>query len=235
MHKFLSFDLEIATTIPEGVDDWSTLHPMGITCAATWASDESNPRLWCGHDKLWGHFVPQMVTEQLNSLINYLMVMSASDYKIVTLNGAGFDFRELAASSGRYESCKQLAWNHYDIFYAIFCQLGYAPGLNKVAQGMNCGSKTQDVDGAKAPELWATGQYGKVLEYVANDAKLTLDVAQAVAGAGEVRWISKSGKSQRVNIDRLLTVQESSLLPLPDNSWMDKPWTREKFIGWLSE
>lgn len=234
MDKFLSFDIEIAMTIPEGIEDWSTLHPMGITCAATWASDEDSARVWCGRDRLWGDFAPQMSVEELSRLVNYLSVMSISGYKIVTLNGAGFDFRELAESSQRHIDCKRLSWDHYDIFYTLFCKLGYAPGLNAVAQGMGCGSKTQDVDGARAPELWAAGQYGKVLEYVANDAKLTLDVAQAVADAGEVRWTSKAGNPQAVNVDRWLTVKESSLLELPDNnSWMSKPWTRDKFVGWM--
>lgn len=232
MNKFLSFDIEIAMSIPEGTEDWSALHPMGITCAATYASDEDKPRVWCGRDD-WGAISPQMTVDELTGLLAYMDNAVADGYSIVTLNGAGFDFRELAASSQQWQICKDLAWNHLDLFYTLFCKLGYAPGLNAIATGMGCGSKTQDVDGARAPELWAVGQYGKVLEYVANDAKLTLDVAQAVASVGEVRWTSKSGRPQVVNVDRWLTVRESSLLELPNNSWMDKPWTRDKFVGWM--
>lgn len=67
----------------------------------------------------------------------------------------------------------------------------------------------------------------------ANDAKLTLGVALAVESAGVVRWTSKGGRPQTVNVDRWLTVREASLLPLPDNSWMSNPWKREKFTGWI--
>ena len=30
-----------------------------------------------------------------------------------------------------------------------------------------------------------------------------------------------------------LTVEEALRLPLPDTSWMDEPWPREKFTGWM--
>lgn len=233
MNRFISFDIEIATTIPEGVEDWSTLHPLGITCAATWASDENRPRVWCGRDD-WGAISAQMMQDELIALVAHLDDAVADGYKIVSLNGAGFDFRELAMSSGQHEICKDLAWNHYDLFFTLFCILGYAPGLNAIAQGMGCGSKTVNVDGAKAPELWQNGKYGQVLDYVANDAKLTLDVAQAVKSCGEVRWTSKSGRPQVVNVDQWLTVRESIELELPDNSWMKgKGWERSKFVGWL--
>ena len=36
--KYLAFDLEIAREIPEG-GDWKANRPLGISCAATLASD----------------------------------------------------------------------------------------------------------------------------------------------------------------------------------------------------
>jgi hypothetical protein len=30
-----------------------------------------------------------------------------------------------------------------------------------------------------------------------------------------------------------LTVEAAGKLPLPDTSWMDEPWAREKFTGWM--
>ena len=234
MNKLISFDIEIASTIPEGVDDWSTLHPLGISCAATWASDEDKPRVWCGR-YFFGDIARQMSIDEVCAMIAHLSNMQDEGYRIVTFNGAGFDFRELAASLpldwGR--KCQELAWNHCDIFFQVFCQLGYSPGLAAIAEGMGVGSKTKDVDGALAPELWQAGQYGKVLDYVANDALLTLQTAQAIEAAGEVRWTSRSGRPQVEPIDRQLSVAEASELPVPDTSWMDDAWSRSKFVGWL--
>ena len=101
-------------------------------------------------------------------------------------------------------------------------------------KGMDLPGKMQGVDGASAPALWAAGEYGKVLSYVAQDAKQTLDLAEAVEAAGELRWISRSGKENSVKIDKWLTVAEAMQLPEPDVSWMDNPWPRSKFVGWLS-
>ena len=234
MTKWLAFDIEIAKTIPEGIDDWSSLHPLGISCAATWASDESTAKVWCGRDA-WGAISPQMTMKELWLLVDYLHQMTLNGYQIVGLNTAGFDFRELAASSCRWHVCKEIAWSHVDLFFHVFCERGFSPGLNAMAHGMDLAGKTEGIDGAKAPELWAKGQYGKVLEYVVQDVRTTLDVAIAVESEGFLRWASKSGKLQAVRIDRWLPVVDAAELPVPDNSWMDKPWTREKFVGWLSK
>ena len=40
MNKIIALDLEISEPIPAGVDDWSTLHPIGIAALGMWASDE---------------------------------------------------------------------------------------------------------------------------------------------------------------------------------------------------
>lgn len=234
MTKWVSFDIEIARSIPDDVKDWSLLHPMGITCVSCWASDESNPRVWCGQNNQ-GQISDYMSAGELSNVVNYLHNVSNDGYRIVGLNTAGFDFQELAASSLLHDACKELSWNHYDLFFSLFCKLGYAPGLNAISVGMGFPGKTEGVNGSRAPELWQNGQYGKVLEYVANDARLTLDVALSVEQCREVRWTSKSGRLQVVKVDRWLTVREAALLPLPDVSWMKgKEWKREKFTGWMS-
>lgn len=232
MNKFLAFDIEIAMEIPEGVDDWTKLHPMGITCAATWASDESRPRIWCGRD-YWGAISHQMSTDELSRLIDHMIAYQSAGYQVLTFAGAGFDFLELAAASNRWDACKSLAWNHVDMMFQTICLLGYTPGLNRLAKGMGLEGKTEGVDGAKAPELWKNGYYGKVLEYVAQDVRTTLDVAQAVIDCGQMRWESKTGRQQGLKINQWLSVEVASLLPEPNVSWMTDPWPRSKFIGWM--
>ena len=231
--KFLAFDIEIANLIPEGVTDWSTLHPLGIACAATWASDEDKPMVWCGLGQHNLSIAPCMDFDCLNALVDELRTYVRLGYRIVTVNGAGFDFRELSESSLCYDRCKDLARNHTDMFFDVFCRLGYSPGLDAMSKGMGLPGKMQGVDGALAPELWQRGEYGKVLSYVAQDAKQTLDLAMAVETAGELRWTSKSGRANSVQIDKWLTVAEAMALPEPDNSWMVEPWQRSKFVSWL--
>lgn len=233
MTNYIAFDIEISRTIPDGVDDWSTLHPLGITCAATWKSDENKPMVWCGHDA-YGAIAAQMTPVELQRMIAYMQAATYQGYQIITFAGAGFDFLELAAASGEWEICRQLALGHVDMFFGVFALLGYGPGLNRVAKGMGLAGKTEGMDGAKAPELWQRGEYGKVLQYVAQDVRTTLDVAQAVEREKWLRWTSKSNASVTVRIERWFPVIEAMNLPLPDVSWMaGKEWKREKFVGWL--
>lgn len=36
--KYLAFDIEISKPIPDDATDWEQYRPLGISCAATWAS-----------------------------------------------------------------------------------------------------------------------------------------------------------------------------------------------------
>ena len=166
-------------------------------------------------------------------LVDYLVTVNDEGYTILTFNGLGFDFDILAEKSGRLENCKRLAALHLDMFFHIFCLQGYCPGLGAIAKGLGLAGKTEGMHGALAPEMWQRGEYGKVLEYVAQDVRTTLAVARFVDAWGSIQWTSKSGKSNSVEIGQWLTVQESLELPEPDTSWMLDPWPRTKFTGWL--
>jgi len=229
--KWLAFDLEIAkiTSFDQDLDDQ---RPLGITCAATWASNANMPLLWCGRDQ-YGQIAPAMNPNEVSNMLNYLQLAIYQGYTLLTFNGAGFDIKTMAETADR-EVCKSLALSHVDMYFHLFCLFGYGPGLDRAAKGMGLAGKTEGVDGAFAPELWQRGEYGKVLQYVAQDALMTLRLAEAVEQACQLRWTSKAGKPTAARVPRWLTVTEALELPLPDTSWMTKAWTREKFIGWAS-
>lgn len=234
-NRFLAFDIETAMIIPEGVTEWGALHPMGITCAATWASDEEKPRVWCGFDECYGSITPAMSPRQVSKLVDYLEACYEDDYRIVTVNGAGFDFRELAESSGDFNVCRQLNLAHIDCFFHVLCHLGYSPGVDAMSKGMGLPGKLKDVGGALAPELWRTGEYGRVLSYVAQDVKQTLDLVMAVDSKKALSWTAKSGRRNTIQIPQWLTVAQALKLPEPDTSWMDSPWPRSKFTEWMNQ
>lgn len=227
--KYLAFDLEIAKIVSFG-GDLDAQRPLGITCAAAWASDKDAPMIWCGAGK-HGEISPAMNNGEVQMMLNCLQDAMYHGYTLLSFNGAGFDFKTVA-EYGNLDVCKSLALLHIDMYFHLFCLLGYGPGLGRAATGMGLPGKTEGMDGAKAPELWASGQYGKVLQYVAQDVRTTLDLAIAVESAGQLTWVSKSEKPVAVKIDRWLPVIDAMVLPEPDNSWMAQPWKREKFIGW---
>lgn len=229
--KYLAFDLEIAKTIPFD-QDLDAHRPLGITCAATWASDADTPMVWCGRGD-YGQIAPAMNVTEVKALVNYLQSATYQGYTLLSFNGAGFDFRCLADDGGDPAVCKSLALSHVDLFFHLFCRLGYAPGLGRAAKGMGLAGKTEGMDGALAPDLWKRGQYGQVLQYVAQDVRTTLDLAVAVESTHELRWMSKSERPMVISVDRWLTVTEAMELPEPDTSWMKDRWTRGKFTKWL--
>lgn len=225
MNKFAVLDLEIIKTV-EGVDDWFSVAPLGISCVAVALSDSDDTLVWYGQNQL-GVTGSRAAIAGLISLVD-------EGYTLVGFNSLGFDFRVLATESGLFADCGYLALQHVDLFFYLFCALGYAPGLNRLAQGMGLPGKTVGMDGAKAPELWRQGQRQAVLDYCVQDVRTTLDLVQASINARGVTWVSKSGKRVGLSFAQWLTVQEAMALPEPDNTWMEKPWSRSKFIGWLA-
>ena len=74
----------------------------------------------------------------------------------------------------------------------------------------------------------------EVLKYVTQDVRTTLDLATACEASGELRWVARSGKVRSRELPGgWLTVERALGLPLPDTSWMDEPWPRERFTGWM--
>jgi hypothetical protein len=231
--QYLAFDLEIAKPLPGGQADWTAYHPLGITCAATHTGD-SQPRVWYSRN-LDGTPASQMNREELIELVDYLQTMVVSGHTLLTWNGLGFDFNVLAEESGLWKPCAEMAIDHVDMMFQVFCMLGHTLGLDKAARGMGVPGKPPGMSGALAPRYWAEGKWAIVLDYVAQDARTTLALAQAVEAQSELRWISDRGIRQNVRLPNgWLTVREALKLPEPDISWLQRPMQRSKFTGWLS-
>ena len=168
------------------------------------------------------------------SLVRYLEAQVAEGHTIVTWNGLGFDFDILAEESGLPSECRRLAFTHVDMMFHAFCQLGHAVGMDAAARGIGVPGKLAGMTGALAPVMWAEGKRAEVLEYVVQDARTTMDVATACEARGAMRWIARSGKRRSMGLpEGWLTVEEAGKLPQPDTSWMDDPWPRSKFTGWM--
>jgi hypothetical protein len=232
--KWLAFDIETQAW-PDGDD---TRRDLDVTCLA-WAMDElvfHLPAFTYGGD----NYASQMSSAQIESFVESLCRDAADGYKIATINGLGFDFPVLAASVESlemYNNLRDLALGHYDPAFQMLCERGFMVGLDALAAGLKLSErKTKDMSGAKAVEMWETGdidQQRQVIEYVRQDARVTLGIVRALEG-GVLRWQTKRGHISTHRLEHgLLTVRECLELPLPDTSRMDDPWPREKFSGWL--
>jgi RNase_H superfamily len=230
--KYLAFDIETYKIIPNLVGELLAHRPLGISCIGALCADESNPRLFYskGGD---GRPTGPMQKQDVAAFINFLLEQTTAGYTLLSFNGLGFDFDVLAEESGRLDDCRQLAFDHVDVMFHVFCTQGYPVGLGAAAQAIGQ-AKSQDVDGELAPQMWQDGQRQKVLDYVAQDCKVTLNVASQAESKHRFSWVTKKGGTSGFALPRgWLTVREAMALPLPDTGWMDKPLQRSRFTQWL--
>jgi hypothetical protein len=160
--------------------------------------------------------------------------MAEDGFTILTWNGLGFDFDILAEESAAAASCKECALGHVDMMFHIVCSLGYPVALEKGAQGMGLAGKPAGMTGIKAPKLWAEGRYQEVLDYVAQDVRTAMQIAQACERRRQFEWITRKGTKSKMPLPKgWLTVREALGLPEPDTSWMSNPLRRRDFTAWL--
>jgi hypothetical protein len=233
-HQYLAFDIETAKDVPGEDFNWRPHRPLGISCAATLASDTGQPLLW--YSKTRDELPEKRMSQQdAKGLLQYLSKMAADGFRILTWNGLGFDFDILAEESGAAASCRECALGHVDMMFHVFCSLGYPVALDKAAQGIGLQGKPSGMSGVKAPKLWALGHFNEVLQYVAQDVRTAMQIAQTCEQRRTFEWITRKGtKSSMALTNGWLTVREALRLPVPDTSWMSTPMSRRDFTAWVS-
>jgi len=234
--KLVAFDLEIAKVIPDDAGSWRDHAPLGITCAACALGHDSEPLVWQG--------VPCMTREGCSGLVRDLMELVNQGFTIVTWNGCGFDFAVLAEETGMYGECAELAMGHVDMMLMVTFTKGHRLALQTALVGaglpgklksvrLSDGSLIEDMDGAKAPQLWAAGEHDAVLAYLKQDVAQTLELAYDILKTRSIRWTSRRNLRQQVVCPRLMTVRECLKIPEPDTSWMDAAPKRADFLDWM--
>jgi len=231
--RFPAFDLETATVLPSDCPPWGTCGPVGISCAATWACDSDEPQLWfgCGSRR---RPASRMAESEVRRLVRYLATQVQRGYTILTWNGLGFDFRILAEESGLSKECCDLAVEHVDMMFHVLCRLGFGVALGSAAKGLGVGIKPAGVSGSLIPQLWNEGRQEEVLQYVANDAKLTLAVAEACEKRGHLCWLTRSGRRRFLSLPNgWLFVRSAMKLSLAKALPKNGAWSRNGFTAWL--
>ena len=230
--NYLALDLETAKILPDEVGDLLAHRPLGIACAATWTDGDDAPGFIYSTDAA-GRPAPSLRREDASAWVDVLLERVAAGHTLLTWNGAGFDFDILAEESGRLEDCRRLALDHVDMMFHLFCAKGFPVGLASAAAALGLG-KTAGMDGAMAPHMWRGGEHQRVLDYAGQDCRVTLQIALAAERAGRFDWITRRGSRSSLDLPGgWLTVRRALELPEPDVSWMDNPWPRSKFTGWL--
>jgi len=233
--KYLAFDIETAKEVPGKNFNWKPYRPLGICCAAAFPCDANKPIIWSGKNPD-GTPGERMSQGEARNVVRELVNVVADGYTLLTWNGLGFDFNILAEESGYHNECRQLALDHVDMMFHVFCDRGFPVGLEKAAQGLGIPGKPSRMSGLLAPKLWAQGRYQDVLDYLEQDVGIVLQIASECEARRRFKWITQKGTLSSMDLPRgWLTVRDAVRLPEPDTSWMNNPWPRSKFVGWLEE
>jgi hypothetical protein len=247
-----SWDIETAKLLPKDTDLQAEM-PLGITCAAGIRTDSPLNVVhhwWAG--KRDGTPEKPRYNAQMSTLECKEMLLGIADqhldgYPAMTWSGTGFEFLELAWQTNWWQECKVLALLHYDLFFHLFCKVGYFVSLDRACRGMGLpGKQASGMTGAEAPELWPKDPE-RVLEYVAQDVLQPMELVHRVEERGYAVWatrrtpdglVNKSANRhaktfQSTDIDEWLPVYKVLETPLPDTSWMVNPISRESVLGWV--
>ena len=231
--RYLAFDIETAKVLPGDVRDWRAHGRLEISCAATLATESSEPVLWHGVTEA-NRPASRMSQREAIKLVEYLANKVRHNYNIVTWNGVGFDFHILAQESGMVDECQMLACDHVDMMFHVVCQLGFGVSLDSAARGMGLSGKRYGLCGAVVPKLWAEGRRQEVLEYVAQDVRITLGLATTCEICRHLRWVTRAGSRREMPLPRgWRSVSSASRLPEPDTTWMSSQLSRRTFTAWL--
>lgn len=231
--KFLAFDIETAKEVPGDDFNWKPHRPLGISCLASMSSDDAEPRVW--YSRLPdGTPAPQMSREDVAAFIDDLLQARNAGYTPLTWNGLGFDLDVLAEESGCHAACVDLARGHIDMMFHVVCEKGFPVALANAAAGLKVAGKTAGVTGLDAPGLWKRGEYDRVMQYVAQDVRVTLAVAAESLRSKALAWRTRRGTISRMPLAAgWLTVNDALRLPEPDTSWMTNPLGRDSFTAWM--
>ncbi len=234
MRKYFAFDIETAKEVP-GVDfDWKPHRPLGICCIASQASDSKEPRAWHGQTS-FGTPAPQMSRAEIARFLETMANALHDGYTPLSWNGLSFDFDILAEESALVDDCKRLAMGHVDMMFHVVCEKGFPVSLKSAASGLRLPGKLEGVEGINVPLLWAAGQYATVIEYVSQDVRTTLAVAQESEKRKSFAWTTRKGTTSQMPLSNgWMPVDQAARLPLPDTSWMSDPPSRKRFMEWMN-
>ncbi len=233
IRRYVAFDIETAKIVPGEDFNWKPHRPLGITCASVLRCDSKETEAWYGK-KRDGSPAAQMSRAEAGKLVQALQRLVEKGYTLLTWNGLGFDLDVLAEESGCLEECREMALNHVDMMFHVFCDRGFPVKLEKAAQALGIPGKPPGMSGVDAPRSWQEGRHQEVLEYNRQDVRTALGIARECEKRGRFEWITKNGEAKSFGLPRgWLVVRDANSLPQPDTSWMRTPILRSEFTGWL--
>jgi hypothetical protein len=228
---FAAFDTESAEDFQDAAFGPDSAPVPKIACAATMLSNREEVIVWHG-GRAMSRPARCLAKSDAIRLVEYLLMLQTNGYKIVTWNGAGFDFRCLAQVSGMFDECQSLALNHFDMMFHVLCAVGHPVSLAAAAAGLDLGRKM--TSSRAIPALWMSGKRAQVLEHLLQDVKMTLHIAVDCQKNRRFIWNTQAGKLRSLDMPSgWRSVHSATHIKCVRAAWNRNDWPREPFIDWL--
>ena len=233
--KYIAFDCE-GTGLPS---DKNTR----ITCTVTIASP---PLLTNPNEIIYWHsnYKHTMSEQDVMLLIDYLYdAFSNNNYKIVSYNGTGYDFRMLArhiTTEAYLIKIQNLAIGNTDLFLDFACEFGYYTSMQSFAEG--CKLKGKTGHGKDAIEGWLSNnrtRQDNVLEYCKNDVQCLCRIFDFACEHSRLYRKTNAGKVQ-LWMSREPHIRSAGQCMLQYNEtppkviWMKKPPDISNIWEWIT-
>ena len=228
----IDFDIEIANIFDlQPGEDLDAYGPFNISVAAAFDSGTNAHRVWHARDAI-GQPTGTLDQALAIDMLTYLRDQQRAGKRLVAWNGLSFDLRWLGHAAGGPRIAAEIAQDLFDPMFHFFSLQGYPVSLQAVADGMGL-KLTKLINGADAPKEWQSGNRQRVIDYVIEDCRITVRVAEAIESKRHIRWRTRKGTVSDVSLAKLPAVRDAMKLPEPDQSWMDKPMRRTRFYEWM--
>lgn len=208
--RYLAFDLAMAEAAPDG--EWRDGHRhSGIACAAMLPSDTGQLVTWYGRMPNGGAS-SRMSENEAKIMVRTLEDAVREGYILVTWNGLSFDLPALAEESRLETECRLLSSRHVDMMFHVYCIKGQYLGLDAAALGMRLSGRSPGTVGKDAPRFWAQGKHQQVLDYLAEELRITVDVASTCERRKVLLWTNRRGAVLGMDLPNgWHTVQEAAM------------------------
>ena len=227
--KFAAFEIKTNHNFPEDEN-----LPGLIFCASVALSDDDTRHQFYDLDCPSGRIAETMTQQTAVELLDALTRLEEAGYQLCSWNGLGYDLKALAASTERFDKCRELAFRHTDVMFDFHCRNGYPVSLRAAAQAMEIATGEYRQQEADIPSLWASpAQRERIVAENGCDAQTVLEVARYAWETESIAWITRRGQLRRCDIPGgPVTVCEALKMPQPDTGWMSDPIPRKSFYEW---
>ena len=166
----------------------------------------------------------------------------ASCDKVITYNGASFDFKKLYQLTGD-ERCKALAKDHFDIMLQFTSESGYFSSMESFAGATLGAGQGKSNTGSWAATAWFSdrSEAQKVIDYCESDCKVLRNLynyglvhgcfLRTTRGNKVNPWVIATTNQSPIYKSAYECLQSWKRNP-PNTAWMSDPPDLQKTLNW---